>query len=178
MEDFDAPTSSVNVRNGEKGSTTTTTSTWQESATDSEGTTKTGVVKIVLSAGECLWVNFNKTLEELNAVEEDSWDYISVMILVERNVYGAGDTYSMSNWSRSDFTYSNKVWTEMKITKDMIKGVGGVNTIWSANNATDPIAELYKRHNVDGSGNNLFLYPSAASGEAVIYIDQISFAKN
>ena len=176
LEDFDTLTSKTNVRNGEKGLTTTITSTWQESATDSAGTTKTGVVKITLNPGDVLWVNFNKTLEELNAVEENSWDYISVMLLVERDAYGVGGSYQMSNWSNG-FTYSNKVWTEMKITKDLINGVGG-NTIWSAKNPDDPIAELYNRHNVNGSGNCLFQYPTNATGQAVVYIDRIAFAKN
>lgn len=176
LEDFATPTSGVNVRNGEKSLSTTIASTWSASKTDSAGTEKTGVVQISLAAEQALYFNSLFTAEEMAAMD---WDYLSIWVLVERDSLGsAGSTGYVYQWNNCNKSYQNKVWTEIRYTKDEIESTA---TVWGAKAAQGEAATgaeaFYKRHNATGSGSYLFSVPSTVT-DFTVYIDGISFGKN
>ncbi len=175
LEDFATPTSSANVRDGEKGLSTTTTSTWLASKTDGAGTEKTGVVQISLGAGKTLYFNGLLSVEEMSAMD---WDYLSVWILVERSSLSQGATGYVYQWNNCNKAYANKVWTEICYTKDEINSNA---TVWGAKAAQDGVAtgveSLYKRHSATGSGGYLFSVPSSVT-DFTVYIAEISLGKN
>lgn len=175
LEDFAAPTSSANVRDGEKGLSTTTTGTWLASKTDGAGTEKTGVVQISLGAGKTL--NFNGLLseEEMSAMD---WDYLSIWILVERNSLSQGATGYVYQWNNCNKAYANKVWTEIRYTKAEIDSTA---TVWGAKASQDGVAtgveSLYKRHSATGNGSYLFSVPSSVT-DFTVCVAEIKLGKN
>ena len=174
LEDFNSPSSAKNVRVGNNTSATKT-STWLESFTKGS-TTKTGVVSITVGGadGQYLWLNFAKTLTELQAISDEDWDYILIDMCMVR-ADGKTDWTSFSSWSQS-FGVSPGSWTTRKLTKEIITGANGNNSWWSyqagAKDAT-AIDKFYEIHSVEGTGK----YLGTLSVEATIYIDEIKFVK-
>lgn len=174
LEDFNSPSSAQNVRVGNNTSATKN-ATWLESFTKGS-TTKTGVVVITVGGadGQYLWLNFAKTLTELQAISDDDWDYILIDMCMIR-ADGKTDWTSFSSWSQT-FGVSPGYWTTRKLTKEIIMGSNGNNSWWSkeagAKDAT-AIDKFYEIHSAEGTGK----YFGALSVEATIYIDEIKFVK-
>lgn len=174
LEDFATPTSSANLRDGEKGLSTTKTSEWLESKTDSAGTEKTGVVQISLGAGKTAYFNSLLTVEEMSGMD---WDYLSIWVLVERDSLAQNATGYVYQWNNCNKSYQNKVWTEIRYTKEEINSKA---TVWGVKAAQDGVTTgveaLYKRHSVTGSGGYLFSVPSSVN-DFTVYIAEISLKK-
>ncbi len=175
LEDFSTPTSSASVRDGEKGLSTTTTSTWLERKADSTGTEKTGVVQIALGTGKTLYFNSLLSVEEMSAMD---WDYLSVWVLVERNSLSQGATGYVYQWNNCNKSYANKVWTEIRYTKDEINSTA---TVWGAKASQDGVAtgleNFYKRHSATGNGYYLFSVPGSVT-DFTVCIGEIKLGKN
>lgn len=175
LEDFSTPTSSASVRDGEKGLSSTATGTWLERKADSTGTEKTGVVQIALGAGKTLYFNSLLSVEEMSAMD---WDYLSIWILVERNSLSQDATGYVYQWNNCNKAYQNKVWTEIRYTKDEINSTA---TVWGAKASQDGVAtgveSLYKRHSSTGNGSYLFSVPGSVT-DFTVYIAEIKLGKN
>ena len=187
LEDFAAPSSSTNLRNGERGLSSTTVSSWTAEKADSNNVTKTGVARLALGAGKALYFNSPRTRDEMKAMTD--WDYLSIMVLVERDSVAVNTTGTFYQFSNCAKEYKNKVWTEIRFTKDEINGLatnanGAIVTEWSkkvpnyANQGCSTGVDVFcLRHHKGGTGYYLFSIHSSVSN-TVIYVDEVKFVKN
>ncbi len=175
LADFGAETSVSSLRNAQlSASTEANYSTHMETKKDSAGTERTGVVSLSLVASGQLFFNSLFTATEMAAVE---WDYLSIWVLVERDSLGTGNSGSLFQWNGCNKSYKNKVWTEIRYTKDEINSTA---TVWGAKarqgEAATGVECFYKRHSSTGNGSYLFSVPNSVN-DFTIYVDSIAFVK-
>ena len=175
LEDFSDSSSAVNLRDGAKGAATAKNATWLASKVDKDGTEKIGVVQISIAKGGILCFNSLISKEEMSATD---WDYLSIWILVERETLTAGGSGSVYQWNNCNKTYKNKVWTEIRYTKEEINSK---STVWGvkadAGESETGVDCFYKRHSENGTGQYLFSVPQSVT-DFTIYIDSIALCKN
>lgn len=173
LEDFAIPSTANNLFDNNKNP-----STWSTEKADSNGETKTGVTMLSFAtASNTLYFKAPFTRQQILDMGED-WDYLSIMVLVESESVAVNANITLGQWNLSK-SVKNKVWTEVKFTKDEINTS---KTVWGAkiaayatNYGTESGFDVFAlRHYNGGTGDNLFVLKAAGA----IYVDEIKFVKN
>ena len=192
LEDFNTPSATSGLRSGTVKDGGTNVSTWLESHTIGN-VTKQGVAKLEIgySDGKAIFVNFGRTLAELQAIDDDGWDYIELSIAFAQTDISFG-WISFSNWSQT-FGANTGAWRTVKITKESVMGMNGTtvkDSYWSylagANDGT-AIDKLWELHSAEGTGYKFCDYINTptdlteqeqAEWKLTIYLDEIKLGKN
>lgn len=162
LENFDDPISALSLQGAMSGSSKET-SVWLESYKG-----RTGVVKAEKAYG--FYIRFMQTLKELNAFDNDSWDYISIDAYFDVG----GDITSLffvNSQNGYEPAFKGGSWQELKLTREHII------TACARRNTSGALEDGEKRY-LEGACFESTGYALFWLGiQADVYFDEIRFAK-